>query len=165
MSQESKCIAIIGAPNHGKKTLCKVIEKTIKDNMLNSPKANYTFIVPVSCREFIKDVISGKIKVNGVVLGVSAKQGPMPETREYILVCRQLGINRMVVYINNDDEDNTSVLLNTTKDTINLLNEYEFYDDDVFIVEGSAKNALNHSDVESIERLIEVLDNFDKEEI
>ena len=113
--------------------------------------------------DYIKNMITGAAQMDGAVLVVSADDGPMPQTREHILLARQVGVPKIVVFLNKcdmvDDEELVEMELQE------LLDTYEFPGDDTPIIRGSALRALESDDVESGEarpifELLDVLDSY-----
>ena len=88
-------------------------------------------------------MITGAAQMDGAILVVSAADGPMPQTREHILLARQVGVDYIVVFMNKTDQVDDPELLELVEMEIrDLLNEYEFPGDDIPIVQGSALKAL-----------------------
>ncbi|MBL4659263.1 MAG: elongation factor Tu [Alcanivoracaceae bacterium] len=115
--------------------------------------------------DYVKNMITGAAQMDGAVLVVSAADGPMPQTREHILLGRQVGVPYIVVYMNKCDQVDDEELLELVEMEIReLLSDYDFPGDDTPIVMGSALKALegDTSDigVPSIERLLAVLDDY-----
>ena len=93
--------------------------------------------------DYIKNMITGAAQMDGAILVVSAADGPMPQTREHILLARQVGVPAIVVYMNKCDQVDDEELLELVEMEIrDLLNEYEFPGDDTPIIRGSALLAL-----------------------
>ena len=93
--------------------------------------------------DYIKNMITGAAQVDGAVLVVSAVDGPMPQTREHVLLARQVGVPRVVVFLNKCDLVDDGELLDLVElEVRDLLTEYEFPGDDVPVVRGSALLAL-----------------------
>jgi len=114
--------------------------------------------------DYVKNMITGAAQMDGAVLVVSAADGPMPQTREHILLSRQVGVNYIVVYMNKvdmvDDEELVELVEMEIRD---LLSEYEFPGDDIPIVKGSALKALEDPDSDwanSILELMKAVDEF-----
>ena len=115
--------------------------------------------------DYVKNMITGAAQMDGAVLVVSAADGPMPQTREHILLARQVGVPKIVVYLNKADQvDDEELLELVDMEVRELLDSYEFPGDDTPIVTGSALQALNGEDTElglkSIDRLIEAMDDY-----
>ena len=115
--------------------------------------------------DYIKNMITGAAQMDGAVLVVSAADGPMPQTREHILLARQVGVPAIVVYLNKVDQvDDPELLELVEMELRELLSSYEFPGDDIPIVPGSALAALNDGDEEtgknSILALMEAVDSY-----
>ncbi len=115
--------------------------------------------------DYIKNMITGAAQMDGAILVVSATDGPMPQTREHILLARQVGVPHIVVYMNKCDMVQDSELLDLVEEEIrDLLTKYEFPGKDTPIIRGSALKALegDTSDMgePSILKLVEALDSF-----
>jgi elongation factor Tu len=115
--------------------------------------------------DYVKNMITGAAQMDGAILVVSAADGPMPQTREHILLARQVGVPYIVVYLNKADMVDDAELLELVEMEVReLLSSYEFPGDDTPIVTGSALRALegDKSDigVPSIEKLVDALDSY-----
>ena len=115
--------------------------------------------------DYIKNMITGAAQMDGAILVVSAADGPMPQTREHVLLARQVNVPSMVVFMNKTDQvDDPELLELVEMELRDLLNEYEFPGDDTPIIKGSALNALNNpGDDEAnacIVELMEACDSF-----
>ncbi|HHH45575.1 MAG TPA: elongation factor Tu, partial [Thiotrichales bacterium] len=115
--------------------------------------------------DYVKNMITGAAQMDGAILVVSAADGPMPQTREHILLARQVGVPYIVVYMNKADQVDDPELLELVEMEIrDLLNSYEFPGDDTPIVVGSALKALegdtSEIGVPSIVKLLEVMDEY-----
>ncbi|MDR1563516.1 MAG: elongation factor Tu [Oscillospiraceae bacterium] len=118
--------------------------------------------------DYVKNMITGAAQMDGAILVVSAADGPMPQTREHILLSRQVGVPYIVVYMNKADQvDDPELLELVEMEVRELLSEYEFPGDDTPIIIGSAKVALdsaatdpNDPVYESILKLMESVDSF-----
>ena len=115
--------------------------------------------------DYVKNMITGAAQMDGAVLVVSAADGPMPQTREHILLARQVGVPKIVVYLNKADQVDDDELLELVEMEVReLLDAYEFPGDDTPVITGSALQALNGEDTElglkSIDRLIEAMDEY-----
>ena len=94
--------------------------------------------------DYIKNMITGAAQMDGAILVVSAADGPMPQTREHILLARQVGVPSIVVFLNKADMVDDEELLELVElEVRELLSSYEFPGDDIPIIKGSALNALN----------------------
>ncbi|MGI9417472.1 MAG: elongation factor Tu [Geminicoccaceae bacterium] len=101
--------------------------------------------------DYVKNMITGAAQMDGAILVVSAADGPMPQTREHILLARQVGVPAIVVYLNKVDQVDDEELLELVElEVRELLSAYEFPGDDIPIVKGSALSALEGKDDDSI---------------
>src|ERR671932_214379 len=111
--------------------------------------------------DYIKNMITGAAQMDGAILGVSAAAGPMPQTREHILLARQVGVPYIVVFLNKADMVDDEELLELVEVEVrDLLNEYEFPGDDIPFVVGSALKALD-GDEEYKAKIIELAEQLD----
>ena len=165
-------IGTIGHVDHGKTTLTAAITKTLSlqggaefmdysqiDNCpeerargitINSRHVEYEtanrHYAHVDCpghADYVKNMITGAAQMDGAILVVAGTDGPMAQTREHILLARQVGVPALVVFINKcDDVDDPELLDLVEMEIRDLLSEYEFPGDDIPIIRGSARNAL-----------------------
>ena len=116
--------------------------------------------------DYVKNMITGAAQMDGAILVVSAADGPMPQTREHILLARQVNVPNIVVYLNKVDMVDDEELLELVElEVRELLSEYDFPGDDIPVVKGSALKALEVGDPEaeetkSITELMEAIDNY-----
>jgi elongation factor Tu len=115
--------------------------------------------------DYVKNMITGAAQMDGAILVVNAADGPMPQTREHILLGRQVGIPTMVVYMNKVDQVDDDELLELVEMEIReLLSSYEYPGDDMPVIPGSALHAMNGTRPEigedSIRKLMEAVDTF-----
>jgi elongation factor Tu len=115
--------------------------------------------------DYVKNMITGAAQMDGAILVVSAADGPMPQTREHILLARQVGVPALVVFMNKVDQVDDEELLELVEMEIReLLSEYEFPGDDIPIVSGSALAALEGRDpeigAEAIKKLMDAVDEY-----
>ena len=115
--------------------------------------------------DYVKNMITGAAQMDGAILVVSAADGPMPQTREHILLSRQVGVPKMVVYMNKADMVDDDELLELVEMEVReLLDDYEFPGDETPIIIGSALKALEGDTSEmgtgSVERLLAALDEY-----
>jgi elongation factor Tu len=130
-----------------------------------SAKRHYAHVDCPGHADYVKNMITGAAQMDGAILVVSAADGPMPQTREHILLSRQVGVPYIVVYMNKADMVDDAELLELVEMEVReLLSSYSFPGDDTPIVIGSAKQALEGVDSEigtqSIDRLMEALDSY-----
>ena len=113
--------------------------------------------------DYVKNMITGAAQMDGAILVVSAADGPMPQTREHILLARQVGVPKIVVFMNKCDQVDDPELLDLVEMEIReLLSEYNFDGDNAPVIKGSALKALegNESDVQAIKDLIAAVDSY-----
>ncbi len=115
--------------------------------------------------DYVKNMITGAAQMDGAILVVSAVDGPMPQTREHILLARQVGVPKIVVFLNKVDAVDDKELLDLVEMEVReLLNMYEFPGDDTPIIRGSALKALNGEESElgtgSIDKLLATIDEY-----
>ena len=172
-SKEHVNIGTIGHVDHGKTTLTAAITLALAkrgmsevrsfDSIDNAPeekergitiatahveyqtdKRHYAHVDCPGHADYVKNMITGAAQMDGAILVVAATDGPMPQTREHILLARQVGVPRIVVFMNKvdlvDDEELVELVEMELRE---LLNEYEFPGDDIPIIKGSALEALN----------------------
>ena len=188
-------IGTIGHVDHGKTTLTAAITKALShkgfatetayDQIDNAPEErergitiatshveyetdnrHYAHVDCPGHADYVKNMITGAAQMDGAILVVSAADGPMPQTREHILLARQVGVDYIVVYMNKVDQVDDPELLELVEMEIReLLNEYEFPGDDIPIVMGSALKALEcgcgSSDCEWCKAIFELMDQVD----
>ena len=187
-------VGTIGHVDHGKTTLTAAITKVQSekfggeakqyDQIDNAPeerergitiatahveyeseKRHYAHVDCPGHADYVKNMITGAAQMDGAILVVSAADGPMPQTREHILLARQVGVPNIVVYLNKADQVDDEELLELVEMEVrDLLNSYEFPGDDIPIVTGSALKALEGDPgeigVKSIEKLMSVMDEY-----
>ena len=115
--------------------------------------------------DYVKNMITGAAQMDGAILVVSAADGPMPQTREHILLARQVGVPKIVVFLNKADQVDDPELQELVELEIReLLNEYEFPGDDTPIITGSALKALegdtSEIGISAVQKLVEELDVY-----
>ena len=185
-------VGTIGHVDHGKTTLTAALTKVMGekhggdfkayDQIDNAPEEkargitiatahveyesdnrHYAHVDCPGHADYVKNMITGAAQMDGAVLVCSAADGPMPQTREHILLARQVGVPHIVVYLNKADQVDDEELVDLVEMEIReLLNKYEFPGDDTPIIKGSALKAIegDTSDigVPSIEKLIAAMD-------
>lgn len=187
-------IGTIGHVDHGKTTLTAAILKVLKlagfkaqekgvEDIDNAPEErargltiatahveyetsnrHYAHIDCPGHADYIKNMITGAAQMDGAILVVSASDGPMPQTREHILLARQVGVPALVVFLNKIDMVDDKELIDLVEQEIReLLNKYEFPGDKIPIIRGSALKALEvksaeDEDAKPIMELVKVLD-------
>ena len=115
--------------------------------------------------DYVKNMITGAAQMDGAVLVVSAADGPMPQTREHILLARQVGVPALVVYLNKVDQvDDEEIIELVEMEVRELLSEYEFPGDDIPVIKGSALAAIESRDDEigrnSVVELMDAVDDY-----
>ncbi len=185
-SKEHVNIGTIGHVDHGKTTLTAAItkvqgafvdyadidkapeerERGITINTAHveyeTAKRHYAHVDCPGHADYVKNMITGAAQMDGAILVVSAADGPMPQTREHILLSRQVGVPKIVVYMNKCDQVDDPELLDLVEMEIReLLKEYNF-DDQCPIIRGSALKALegDADAVQSIKDLMDAVDNY-----
>ena len=130
-----------------------------------SPGRHYAHVDCPGHADYVKNMITGAAQMDGAVLVVSAADGPMPQTREHILLARQVGVPYIVVYLNKCDMVDDEELLELVElEVRELLDKYEFPGDDTPVIRGSALQALEGGSGElaegSVDALMEALDSY-----
>jgi len=130
-----------------------------------SPARHYAHVDCPGHADYVKNMITGAAQMDGAILVVSAADGPMPQTREHILLARQVGVPYMVVYLNKADMVDDKELLELVEMEVReLLSKYDFPGDDTPIVTGSALKAMEGDTSEigtpSIDKLVAALDSY-----
>ena len=182
-------IGTIGHVDHGKTTLTAAITKYFGDFKsydqidaapeekargitistahveYESEARHYAHVDCPGHADYVKNMITGAAQMDGAILVVNAADGPMPQTREHILLGRQVGIPYMVVYLNKVDQVDDAELIELVEMEIReLLSKYEYPGDDIPIIPGSALHAMNGTRPEigesSIKALIKAVDEY-----
>ncbi len=131
-----------------------------------TPKRHYAHIDTPGHADYIKNMITGAAQMDGAVLVVSASDGPMPQTREHILLARQVGIPAIIVFLNKIDQVDDPELIDLVEAEVReLLNKYQYPGDTTPIIRGSALKAIgatNKDDeaLKPIKELVDTLDSF-----
>jgi len=187
-------IGTIGHVDHGKTTLTAAITKVLAEEggasftaydqidkapeerargitistahvEYETPKRHYAHVDCPGHADYVKNMITGAAQMDGAILVVSAADGPMPQTREHILLARQVGVPALVVYMNKVDQVDDPELLELVEMEIReLLSSYEFPGDEIPIVKGSALAVLENGDPkighDSIIELMKAVDEY-----
>jgi len=187
-------VGTIGHVDHGKTTLTAALTKVMAakhggevkgyDQIDNAPEErergitiatahveyesdnrHYAHVDCPGHADYVKNMITGAAQMDGAILVVSAADGPMPQTREHILLARQVGVPYILVYLNKADQVDDDELLELVEMEVrDLLSTYEFPGDDTPIITGSALKAFDGDTSEigipSIEKLIEEMDSY-----
>ncbi len=141
----------------------KTVTIAISHVEYQSEKRHYAHVDCPGHADFIKNMITGAAQMDGAILVVDASEGPMPQTKEHVLLARQVGVPAILVYLNKVDLVDDPELLDLVEMELrDLLNKYEFPGDKTPIVRGSAKAALagDPKGEESIQKLLEAVDEF-----
>ncbi|MGA2852947.1 MAG: elongation factor Tu [Verrucomicrobiota bacterium] len=128
-----------------------------------SDKRHYAHIDCPGHADFIKNMITGAAQMDGAILVVDASEGPMPQTKEHVLLARQVGVPAIVVYLNKVDLVDDKELLDLVEMEVrDLLTKYEFPGEKTPIIRGSAKKAMAHDPEasKSIQELMDAIDSF-----
>ena len=128
-----------------------------------TPNRHYAHVDCPGHADYVKNMISGAAQMDGAILVIAATDGPMAQTREHILLARQVGVPYMVVFLNKCDMVDDDELIDLVEmETRDLLSEYDFPGDDVPVIRGSALGALNGEEkwVESIKELMAAVDEY-----
>jgi len=186
-------VGTIGHVDHGKTTLTAAMTMTLSkrglseirsfDSIDNAPEErergitiqtahveyesenrHYAHIDCPGHADYIKNMITGAAQMDGAILVVSAADGPMPQTREHVLLARQVNVPAVVVFMNKTDQVDDPELIELVElELRELLSEYDFPGDDIPIIKGSALNALNNPDDEEATKCImELVEAIDK---
>jgi len=173
-------VGTIGHVDHGKTTLSAAIAKVqgnpksyadiakggtiaISHIEYETEKRHYAHIDCPGHADYVKNMITGAAQMDGAILVVSAPDGPMPQTREHVLLANQVNVPKLVVFLNKVDLVSDPEFLDLVEMEIrDLLTKYGFPGDDTPIIRGSALKALNGDadGVESIKKLMEALDTY-----
>ena len=188
-------VGTIGHVDHGKTTLTAAITKVMAEkhggefkdyaNIDSAPEErargitiatahveyesdnrHYAHVDCPGHADYVKNMITGAAQMDGAILVVSAADGPMPQTREHILLSRQVGVPYIVVYLNKTDMVDDPELLDLVElEVRDLLSSYDFPGDDIPVIRGSALKALEADDVDadevkSVFELMEALDSY-----
>jgi elongation factor Tu len=131
----------------------------------STEKRHYAHVDCPGHADYIKNMVTGAAQMDGAILVVSAADGPMPQTREHILLARQVGVPYIVVYMNKVDMVDDPELLDLVDlEVRELLTKYQFPGDDIPIIRGSALKALEGDEgelgLQSVDRLLEAVDSY-----
>ena len=185
-------VGTIGHVDHGKTTLTAAITQVLAskglseirsfDSIDNAPEEkergitintahveyqtenrHYAHVDCPGHADYVKNMVTGAAQMDGAILVVAATDGPMPQTREHILLARQVGVPQLVVFMNKVDLVDDEELLELVEMEIrDLLSFYEFDGDNIPVIQGSALGGLNNEDkwVEKIMELMDAVDSF-----
>ncbi len=128
-----------------------------------TPNRHYAHVDCPGHADYVKNMITGAAQMDGAILVVSAADGPMPQTREHILLSRQVGVPKIIVFLNKADMvDDPELIELVEMEVRELLNEYEFDGDNTPIIVGSALKALEDPDGEWGDKIIELMEAVDE---
>ncbi|HEY0221803.1 elongation factor Tu [Lactovum miscens] len=128
-----------------------------------TPSRHYAHIDAPGHADYVKNMITGAAQMDGAILVVAATDGPMPQTREHILLSRQVGVKYLIVFLNKEDlVDDEELMELVEMEVRDLLSEYGFDGDNIPVITGSALGALNGEQkyVDSILKLMETVDTY-----
>ena len=126
-------------------------------------KRHYAHVDCPGHADYVKNMITGAAQMDGAILVVSAADGPMPQTREHILLSRQVGVPKIVVFLNKQDQVDDDELIELVEMEVrDLLSEYEFDGDNTPITVGSALKALEDPDGEWGDKIVALMDTVDE---
>jgi len=150
---------------HGRRDATKILTIATSHVEYETANRHYAHVDCPGHADYIKNMITGAAQMDGAVLVVSAADGPMPQTREHVLLARQVNVPFLVVFLNKVDLVDDPELLDLVElEVRDLLNEYEFPGDDIPVVRGSAIKAIEgdtgDAGVPSIEELLKALDEY-----
>ena len=185
-------IGTIGHVDHGKTTLTAAITKTLYHKYqlgeavdfdkidktpeerergitistahveYETPNRHYAHVDCPGHADYVKNMITGAAQMDGAILVVAATDGPMAQTREHILLARQVGVPRIVVFLNKCDAVDDEELLDLVEMEVrDLLSEYDFPGDDIPVIRGSAYEALQDSNCPWADKIVELFDHVD----
>jgi len=152
--------------SQGRRDATKILTIAVSHVEYSSENRHYAHVDCPGHADYVKNMITGAAQMDGAILVVSAADGPMPQTREHILLARQVGVPAIVVFLNKIDVVDDPELLELVElEVRELLSKYEFPGDDIPVVHGSAIKAINapspdHEDAKCIINLIEALDTY-----
>src|SRR5579884_704129 len=160
MAQAKKYEDIDNAPEER----ARGVTINISHQEYETEKRHYAHIDAPGHADYIKNMITGAAQMDGAILVVSAPDGPMPQTREHILLARQVGVPAIVVYLNKVDMVDDAELLDLVEEEVrDLLTKYQYPGDKTPIIRGSALKALESEGAnEWTEKIIELMDAVDK---
>ena len=149
----------------GRRDATKIITISSSHVEYETADRHYAHVDCPGHADYVKNMITGAAQMDGAILVVSASDGPMPQTREHILLARQVGVPKIVVFLNKVDTVDDEELLDLVEMEVrDLLNEYDFPGDDTPIIRGSALKAIQGEagdvGVGSIDKLMETIDSY-----
>ena len=148
--------------SQGRRDATKILTIATSHVEYNTPNRHYAHVDCPGHADYVKNMITGAAQMDGAILVVSAVDGPMPQTREHILLARQVNVPAIVVYLNKCDMVDDAELLDLVElEVRELLNKYEFPGDDIPVIRGSAMKAIA-GDAESVKSVEDLLAAIDK---
>jgi len=149
---------------HGRRDATKILTIATAHVEYSTTARHYAHVDCPGHADYVKNMITGAAQMDGAVLVVSAADGPMPQTREHILLARQVNVPYIVVYLNKVDTVDDPELLDLVElEVRELLSKYDFPGDEVPVIRGSALKAMqNPDDAEATKSIQELLDALDK---
>jgi len=149
--------------SQGRRDATKILTIAISHVEYSTDKRHYAHIDCPGHADYIKNMITGAAQMDGAILVVSAVDGPMPQTREHILLARQVGVPYIVVFMNKVDMVEDKEMLDLVESEVrDLLSKYEFPGDKVPVIRGSALKALQDPAGEGGKCILELMDAMDK---
>ncbi|MCX7829781.1 MAG: elongation factor Tu [Acidobacteria bacterium] len=151
---------------HGRRDSTKILTIATSHVEYQTVNRHYAHVDCPGHADYVKNMITGAAQMDGAVLVVSAEDGPMPQTREHILLARQVGVPYIIVFLNKCDKVDDKELLDLVElEVRDLLKKYQFPGDEVPVIRGSAWKALNaptpdHEDAKCIQELMDALDKY-----
>jgi elongation factor Tu len=161
LAQEKKFEEIDNAPEERERGITIATQHVEYE----TEKRHYAHVDCPGHADYVKNMITGAAQMDGAILVVAADDGPMAQTREHILLARQVGVPAMVVYLNKIDRvDDPELIELVEMEVRDLLTEYEFPGDEIPVIKGSALNAMNNPDDDeankSVQELLDAIDDY-----
>jgi len=150
---------------HGRRDPMKILTIAVSHVEYSTDKRHYAHVDCPGHADYVKNMITGAAQMDGAILVVSAADGPMPQTREHILLARQVGVPSIVVFLNKVDTVDDPELLDLVElELRELLSKYEFPGDEIPIIRGAALAAMQHPEdeqaTECIRQLMTAIDEY-----
>src|SRR5205085_510232 len=149
--------------SQGRRDSTKILTIATSHVEYSTEKRHYAHVDCPGHADYVKNMITGAAQMDGAILVVSAVDGPMPQTREHVLLAHQVNVQHIVVFLNKVDVVDDPELLNLVElEVRDLLKEYKFPGDDIPVIRGSALKALRGEPdgVESVQKLMAALDAY-----
>ena len=151
--------------SQGRRDATKILTIATSHQEYETEKRHYAHIDCPGHADYIKNMITGAAQMDGAILVVSAADGPMPQTREHVLLARQVNVPALVVFLNKCDLVDDDELLELVElEVRELLSKYEFPGDDIPIIKGSASIAIEHPEdpekTKCIQELMDAIDSY-----